>query len=56
LLTYPEVDLSLLRLVFYFQIWYGRSFHPSRKELLAWLFRLGTEPMRVHWCLLCLVT
>jgi len=22
------------------------------KGLLAWLFRLGTEPRRVHWCLL----
>jgi len=29
---------------------------PSRKRLLAWLFRLGTEPRQVHWCLLCLVT
>jgi len=29
LLTYPGADLSLWRLVFYFQIWY-RSFHPSR--------------------------
>jgi len=24
LLTYPEDDLSLWRLVFYFYIWYGR--------------------------------
>jgi len=48
LLTYPEADLSLWRFVFYFQIWYG-SFHSSRKGLLAWLFRLGTEPRHVHW-------
>jgi len=28
----------------------------AAKGLLAWLFRLVTEPRRVHWCLLCLVT
>jgi len=28
------------------------SFHSSLKQLLAWLFRLGTKPKRVHWCLL----
>jgi len=39
----------------YFQIWCG-SFHSSRKGLLAWLFWLGTEQRRVHWCLLCLMT
>jgi len=55
LLTYPETDLSLWRLILYFQTWYG-SFHLSREGLLAWRFRLGTEPRRVHWCLLCLVT
>jgi len=26
------------------------KFNPSVKVMLAWLFRLGTEPMRVHWC------
>jgi len=45
---------KLMTSVFYFQIWYG-GFHPSLNGLLAWLFRLGTEPRRVHWCLLCLV-
>jgi len=51
LMTYPEADLSLWRLVFYFHIWYG-SFYLSQEGLLAWLFRLGTEPRCVHWCLL----
>jgi len=51
LLTYSEADLSLWRSVFYFKIWHG-GFQPSLIRLLAWLFRFGTEPRRVHWCLL----
>jgi len=31
-----------------------RSFYPSQKGLLAWLFRLGTKPRHMHWCLLVL--
>jgi len=30
----------------------NRSFYPSLIGLLAWLFRLCTEPRRMHWCLL----
>jgi len=40
LLKYPEADLSLWRLIFYFQIWYG-SFHPCEKcylfDCLDWV-------------------
>jgi len=53
LLTYPDADLNLWHPIFYFQIWYG-SFYSSQIGLLAWLFRLDTEPRCVHWCLLIL--
>jgi len=52
LLTYLEADLSLWRLVFYFQIWYG-GFHPLLKGCL--LDCLDWVPNRVACIDACFV-